>query len=149
MAGKKTLNMAAKLNLNLDNSSVTLNSERVLKTKPVTIYHSIHYRGSRFRISSGQAVEPKHWDKQKDKQEVRRTRVNYNVYNSLLRKQQNDIERIIMNLEMTGKAVTKENIVIQLPWTNSIEVKEFKPLSLFSKFIEQHKSERAERTIPR
>ena len=130
--------MGAKLNLNLDKTT---------GTKPVTIYHSIHYKGSRLRISSGQAVEPKHWDKEKDKQIVKRTKPNYDVYNSLLKKQQNDIERIILNLELSGKPVSKETIVIQLPWTNSIEVKDFKPLGLFKKFIEQHGSDRAARTI--
>ncbi|MEO8769018.1 MAG: tyrosine-type recombinase/integrase [Ferruginibacter sp.] len=145
--------MGAKLNLNLDKST---------GIRPVTVYHSIHYKGSRFRISTGQAIEPKHWDSginknpdqdtqskpdKEKKQIVKRTKANYDVFNALFKKQQNDIERIILNLELAGKPVNKETIVIQLPWTNSIEVKDFKPLSLFQKFIDQHGSDRAARTI--
>ena len=128
--------MGAKLNLNLDTIS---------GTKPVTLYHSIHHKGKRFRISTGQAIEPKFWDK--DKQTVKRARENFDVYNSLLRKQQNEIEKIILNLELSEKQISKENIVLQLHWVNSVEVKDFKPVSLFAKFIESHGSGRAERTI--
>lgn len=130
--------MGAKLNLNLDKAT---------GIKPVTVFHSIHYRGNRFRISTGQAIEPKYWDNDPDKQIVRRTRANFAAFNSLLSKQQNDIEKIILHLELIGKPVTKQNIVLQLPWVNSAEVKEFNPISLFTKFIEVHGIDRAARTI--
>lgn len=128
--------MGAKLNLNLDKN---------IGEKPLTVFHSVHHKGNRFRISTGQAVEKKHWDK--ENQKVKRTRTNYEVFNSIFKKQTNDIERIILNLEMAGQPVTKDLIVSRLPWTNSIEVKDLKPLSLFQKFITDHGSDRAARTV--
>ena len=130
--------MGAKMNLNI---------EKPTGISPTTIFHSIHYKGNRFRISTGQSIEPKHWDFDKDKQQVKRTRSNYGNFNSLLSKQQNDIEKIILNLELLNKPVSKQNVVLQLDWVNSVEVKEFAPIALFEKFIEVHKTERAERTI--
>jgi integrase len=128
--------MSAKLNLNLDNAS---------GPGLINIYHSIYNHGQRFRISTGKSVKANDWDK--DKQQVKRDRTNYKDFNQLLKKQQNDIERIILNLELHGKEITKPNIVMQLGWTNSIEIKDFKPLSLFSKYIEALTPDLSERTI--
>ena len=128
--------MGAKLNLNLDKN---------IDGKPVTVFHSVHYKGNRFRISSGQAVENKHWDKKNQK--VKRTRANYDEFNAIFQQQTNDIERVILRLEKIGHPVSKESVVAQLTWSNSVEVNEFKPISLFEKFIQNHGSDKAARTV--
>ncbi len=128
--------MGAKLNLNLD---------KVTASKPVAVFHSIHYKGNRFRISTGQAIDPIYWDK--DKQQVKRKRENYKYFNDLFKKQVNDIERIILKLEQTGRQINKEIIVAQLEWNHSIEAKEVKPIPLFEKFINDYGSDRAPRTV--
>ncbi|MFC4230965.1 tyrosine-type recombinase/integrase [Parasediminibacterium paludis] len=128
--------MGVKLNLNLDKLTVD---------KPVTVYHSVHYKGNRFRISTGQAIEKKHWDK--ENQKVKRTRANYNEFNAIFEEQQNEIEGIVLKFERLGHQVNKESIVSQLAWSNSIEIQDFKPLSLFQKFIESHGSDKAARTV--
>lgn len=130
--------MAVKLNLNLD---------KVNGDRPITIFHSVHYKGFRFRISSGQAVEPKHWDKAKNKQLVKRTRKNYELINSILTKQKNDIEAAVLKLELAGRPVNKENIVTKLQWTNAVEISDYKPIPLFQKFIQVNEAHRATRTI--
>ena len=128
--------MGAKLNLNLDKKN---------GDKPVTVYHSVHYKGNRFRISSGQAIEKQHWDTRR--QVVKRSRANYDEFNAVLKQHQNDIERIILRFERLGHPINKENIVSQLTWSSSVKVSEFKPLFLFQKFIEAHGSDKAARTV--
>ena len=146
--------MGAKLNLNLDKTyevragkAKADQLEKAEIKRPVTIFHSVHYKGHRFRISSGQAVEPKHWDKAKNRQQVKRTRENYSLINSILTKQQNDIEAAILKLELSGRPVSKENVVVKLPWTNTVEISDYKPIPLFQKFIQVNDSHRATRTI--
>ncbi len=146
--------MGAKLNLNLDKTKEVrvskINADQREKAeikRPVTIFHSVHYKGYRFRISSGQAVEPKHWDKAKNRQQVKRTRENYSLINSILTKQQNDIEAAILKLELSGRPVSKENVVVKLPWTTAVEITDFQPVPLFQKFIIVHGSDRAARTV--
>jgi integrase len=128
--------MGVKLNLNLDGNSLE---------KPVTVFHSVHYKGNRFRISSGQAIERKHWDT--ENQKVKRTRANYDQFNAIFQQQANDIERVVLRLEKVDHPVTKETVVSQLPWSNSVEVHDYKPIPLFEKFINSHGSDKAERTI--
>lgn len=127
--------MSAKMNLNLDK----MNSD-----KPVLIFHSIHYRGKRFRISSGQTIEIKFWDK--DNQKVKRSRINYDLINKKLQSHQNDIERIILKLEGLNRPVEKEKIVAQLSWSNNFAGNE-NLLSVFKHFMNQHGKGKAQRTI--
>ncbi len=106
--------MGAKMNLNLDKPN---------GIDATIVFHSVHYKGMRFRITTGDLIAPKHWDK--ETQLVKRTRANFNSFNSKFREQQNTIEKVIINLERSYKKVTKETVGTQLPWlseTNSIKL---------------------------
>ncbi len=129
--------MGAKLNLNLDNSSTD---------KAVIIFHSIHYKGKRFRITTGHNIEKKHWDK--ENQRVRRTRTNFDEFNGIFKDQQNNIERIILKLERTARPVSKETILAQLNWINTTkENPTSAPLAVFEIFTKTYGAGKAPRTV--
>lgn len=128
--------MAVKLNLNLD---------KVHSTKPVIVFHAIHYKGQRFRITTGQSIEPKYWDKKE--QRVKRTRINYDEYNRLFRDQQSTIERIVLKLERIGREVSKLTITGQLTWLNKTDSETASIISVYNQFIKLHGIGKAERTV--
>jgi len=122
---------------------LSLHLDKLRGDKPVTVYHSVHYKGNRFRISSGITVPPDKWEKTKisDKYD------NYRLLNKKLQKQINELDGIMLKLDLLDLPVSKQIVVSQLTWSNSTEVKDFKPLSLFQKFIESHGSDKAARTV--
>jgi integrase len=130
--------MGVKMNLNLDKLKPV--------NHPVIIFHSIHYKGNRFRISTGQNIEPKHWDR--DKQRVKRDRANYDEFNAAFKEQQNNIERIILKLERTGRPIEKETIVAQLNWVNAVKGNNASlPATVFETFVKVYGTGKAKNTI--
>lgn len=135
--GTQPLVMGVKMNLNVDKN---------ISDKAVIIFHSIHYKGNRFRVSTGQNIETKHWDK--ENQRVRRSRANHDEFNTMFKEQQNAIERIILKLERTGRPVEKSSIVAQLNWVNEIKDTSLStPLQVYEIFIKIYGTGKADRTI--
>jgi integrase len=119
--------MGAKMNLNLDKPN---------GQQQTIVFHSVHYKGQRFRITTGDLIEPKHWDK--DNQQIKRTRANFNAYNSKFREQQNEIEKVVINLERAGRKVTKETVCSQLQWITVPETSGSDIISVYKAFIAKH-----------
>lgn len=129
--------MGVKINLNLD---------KINSLTAVIVFHSIHYKGDRFRISTGQNIEPKHWDK--ENQRVRRSRANYDEFNATFKDQQNNIERIILKLERTGRPVEKKTIVAQLAWINDIKENNTSlPVAIYESFIKIYGTGKSDKTV--
>ena len=129
--------MGAKMNLNVDKNNTD---------KAVIIFHSIHYKGIRFRISTGQNIETKHWDK--ENQRVRRSRANHDEFNTMFKEQQNAIERIILKLERTNRPIDKSTIVAQLNWVYDKKENNLSaPLQVYEIFIKIYGTGKADRTV--
>lgn len=116
--------MGAKMNLNLDKPN---------SLGPTIVFHSIHYKGLRFRVTTGDLVAPKFWDK--ENQKVKRTRANAKTFNAKFEEQQNTIENIILNLERANRKVEKETVISQLPWVNITESSGSDVISIYKSFI--------------
>lgn len=98
---------------------MNLNLDKPTSDKSTLVLHSIHYKGMRFRITTGDLINPKHWEK--SNQQVKRSRANFSFFNSKFREQQNSIEKVIINLERSYKKITKETVCAQLPWLTEIQ----------------------------
>ena len=135
--------MSIKLNLNLDKPNVNQDNPRHLnKTQ---IFHSICYKGKRFRLNTGESVVPKYWDKEKQ-------RVNTNApqsanTNLIIKKQQYEIYDVAAKLIMSGKQITKEVVKPLLSFTSKADVTVFSVIRVYDEFIEAHKKGYASATI--
>lgn len=127
-----------KLNLNLDKAT---------GENPVTIFHSIHHKGQRFRLSTGYQVAPKFWDK--EAQEVKRTRPNYHEINRAIKKQQNELERVCFQLQEKGRPINRETIGTRISFTQATGTKkqDFSLSSFFEAFARDYGRGKEARTV--
>ena len=135
--------MPIKLNLNLDKPNVNLEDPK-LQNKTL-IFHSICYKGTRFRLNTGESVIPKYWDKKKQ-------RVNTNApqsanTNLIIKKQQNELYDVTTKLILADKKITKEAVRPLLSFTSKADATVFSVIRVFDEFIEAHKKAYAVATI--
>jgi integrase len=131
--------MLPKFNLNLDKAT---------GEKPVMVFHSIHFKGNRFRIATGYRISPAHWDRVK--QEVKRTRPNFGEINRALIKQFNELEKVCIQLSEKGNPINKETICTRLSFykaTGTQKEKDFSLSSFFEEFIKEYGRDKGERTL--
>lgn len=127
------------------NAKFQLQLDKTTGEKLVTMFHSIHYRGVRFRISSGVTVIPEDWDK--ENQLVRKSGSNHAMKNRKLKKQQNELEEIMWNLDAVQRPGTKENVLQLLNWGKKTDEKIKTPVEIFKIFIEIYCEKKNYRTI--
>lgn len=124
-----------KINFNLDKP----------KSKSQTyIFHSITYKGKRYRIYSGFTVLPKNWNFQK--REIRASESGYSDINQILFKQKGDIETIVNKAILNKIEITKKHIVEQLEFTSKRKTS-FDFLDLYDEFIEVSKATKSPSTV--
>lgn len=116
--------MSVKLNLNLDKPNSAGETQ---------IFHSICYKGIRFRINSGQVAAPKYWDKKQ--QRLKTNSPGASSINAVLQKQRSEIFNHCNKLLFDSKEIIKETVKPYLTFTSEKMKRDFSVLSLYDEFI--------------
>ena len=135
--------MSAKLKLNLDKPNINLDDAKAMnKTQ---IFHSITYKGVRFRLFTGELVVPKYWDKKK--QRVHSNAPQAANINAILKMQQNEIYDITTRLIIQKNKVNKETVQPLLSFSSKVQASTFSVIKAFDQFISFNKKSCAIATI--
>lgn len=118
------------------NAKLQINLDKATGEKPVVLFHSIHHKGMRYRVSSEVNVLPVDWDR--DFQQVRKTGNNWAAKNRKLVKQREEIRDRLFDLDAAQRPLTRENLIPLLTWGKSGNAKEKTVTQIFQEFINSH-----------